>query len=578
MNEDLNLTAQQINQNIHKIQNFLEQENLDGIYFSSHDEYLNEYVPLRDCHRYFYTGFTGSTAECFVPKNGKVKLFVDGRYHEQADLECDLERVDVIKVSHATSLSTALLEELDQLGVRVIACEGDRTSVEYYEMLRKKFQLNVISSSLFKAIYQVAKAPPLKPIKQVSTELCGLSVGEKISQIIKNDHEAYFITATDSLAWITNCRGHHLPHLSSFLGKGVLVKDKVFVFIQEEIEIKCEDEQVEFVVSSPDILLTSFKRIMSEYGIKKIFIDRQMANASDYIMLEQIAGAKTLEHIRGGLATFHAIKNAGEIQSIKSAFKRADKAIYNTICWVKQSVGKGEKVSERDIYLKTAQMYQEQGAVEQSFGTISGIDANSSIIHYGDPKKDILATEQSMVLLDSGGYFEAGFATDTTRTFMAADKEGRDKHKRMYTLVLKAMLNLQNAVFRETTGGAALDILCRQSLYQEGLDFAHGTGHGVGIHVHESGAGISARNYRMKVGQVVSIEPGLYEPGFGGVRIENIALVIEHPQYDNFLTFEPLVYIGLEPKLINESLLNAQEKKWLESYEAECAKRGTSFC
>ena len=144
--------------------------------------------------------------------------------------------------------------------------------------------------------------------------------------------------------------------------------------------------------------------------------------------------------------------------------------------------------------------------------------------------------------------------------------------------MLKGTLNLQNAVFKSGTRGSGLDAICRQPLYQAGYDYAHGTGHGVGVHVHESGAGIGpTRNYLMHPGQVVSIEPGIYIPGFGGVRIENIGIVTEHPTFEGFLTFESLVYIGYDPLLIDESLLTAQEKIWLEQYEAECVKRGTSF-
>ena len=161
---------------------------------------------------------------------------------------------------------------------------------------------------------------------------------------------------------------------------------------------------------------------------------------------------------------------------------------------------------------------------------------------------------------------------------MASTDEGSAKHKEIYTLVLKGVLNLQNAVFKEGSTGAALDMLARQPLYQAGYDFAHGTGHGVGVHVHEGGVRISpASNIPMKEGQVVSIEPGIYIPGFGGVRIENIATVIKHPTHEGFLSFECLVYIGFEPLLINFELLNSQEKIWLQDYEAICKTRDTSF-
>jgi len=148
----------------------------------------------------------------------------------------------------------------------------------------------------------------------------------------------------------------------------------------------------------------------------------------------------------------------------------------------------------------------------------------------------------------------------------------------MYTLVLKGVLALQTAVFPEGTKGMVLDGLARNPMRKKGYDYNHGTGHGVGIHVHEPGVRISSiSTVPMKLGQVVSIEPGIYIPGFGGVRLENIAYTIKHPEYAGMLCFKPLVYIGFEPALIDMKLLNDEEKAILDEYEAECSKRGTSF-
>jgi Xaa-Pro aminopeptidase len=152
------------------------------------------------------------------------------------------------------------------------------------------------------------------------------------------------------------------------------------------------------------------------------------------------------------------------------------------------------------------------------------------------------------------------------------------KFIKFYTTVLKGLLRLQNATFPVGISGSVIDGITREPLYAQGMEFKHGTGHGVGIHVHEPGVRISTvSNVPMAAGQVVSLEPGFYEPGFGGVRLENIAIVEEHPDYEGFLRFKNMVWIGFEPALIDESLLNTQEKTWLDEYEAECSKRGTSF-
>ncbi len=187
--------------------------------------------------------------------------------------------------------------------------------------------------------------------------------------------------------------------------------------------------------------------------------------------------------------------------------------------------------------------------------------------------------DTDMILLDSGGYFDGGWATDTTRTFFAdSSKKPDPKMKEMYTLVLKGTLAVQTAVFPEGTRGAVLDGLARAAMRKRGYDYSHGTGHGVGVHVHEPGVRLSSiSTVPMKEGQVVSIEPGIYVPGFGGVRLENIAWVQKHPRFSGMLHLVPLVYIGFEPALIDMSLLSEEEKMILDDYEAECSRRGTSF-
>ena len=183
-----------------------------------------------------------------------------------------------------------------------------------------------------------------------------------------------------------------------------------------------------------------------------------------------------------------------------------------------------------------------------------------------------------MILLDSGGYFDGGFATDTTRTFFGVAPKADPKKVEIYTLVLKGLLACQSAVFPEGTKGMVLDGLARNAMRKRGYDYAHGTGHGVGINVHEPGVRLSSiSTVPMKAGQVVSIEPGIYLPGFGGVRLENIALVERHPDFPHLLRLRSFVYVGFDPALIDMNLLNEEEKKILEEYEAECLRRGTSL-
>ncbi len=578
MESKFKLSVEQVKENLAKLRAFMEEQKLDAFYVSSFDEYLNEYVPMSNCHRFYVTNFSGSVAEALVPKDGKLKLYVDGRYHEQADNECDTSIIEIVKVPANTGLRSCLEADITKGKYQHIGIEADRTSTNLFEYLNKNSQVKSFVNKELHQIIDFKSAPALPKITHLSKEVIGSTTGDKLEKIIKNKKHGHYITAIDSLAWVTNCRGYHLPNLSSFLGRGMVLHDKVYVFIDKGVDFECADSQVKFISCDLSEVETHLKKIQDEYQLEEVFIDKKMLNAADFLMLKNVFPEECLVNKAGGLVEFHSIKDTAEIKAIKSSFASADKAIFNTICSIKEQVTAGEDISEYDLYEKTSECYKAQGALELSFGTIAGVGANGSIIHYSDPKKDVKIQKESMILLDSGGYFETGFATDTTRTFMGANVAGSEKQKEIYTLVLKGILNLINAVFKPGTNGAGLDAICRQPLYQAGYDYAHGTGHGVGIHVHEGGVGIGpGRAYTLKPGQVVSIEPGIYIPGFGGVRIENIALIVEHPEFEGFLKFDNLVYIGYEPLLINESLLSEQEQAWLNDYEAECKKRGTSF-
>jgi Xaa-Pro aminopeptidase len=566
-----------IGKNIEKMREYLVSNKIDAAYITSFDPFLNEYVPMSNSHRYYLTGFTGSVAEVILPKNGKVRLYVDGRYHEQADNEVDLNMVEVVKVPQNKGLWTNAKEDLELLKIDSLVVESKRIPLSYYEYLEKNYKTSV---DAFESMLSTVPLKGLKPIIGEDLKWVGKSTSEKLKIINPDKKAAYFVTALDSLAWISNCRGYHLPFQSAFLGKALATHDKLYIFIDSEIEVEAsaQDQSIEWIHCSDEELESHLKSIQDKIQLSKVYYNPSSLNANDMIALKKTFSESGLELNHHGLVPFHSIKDDVEMKTIRENFKKGDRAIYQTIKWVKESTVKGEKISERDLYNKTSEFYQKEGAIEQSFNTISGRDAHGSIIHYGDPKSDAFIEKDSMVLLDSGGYFHAGFATDTTRTFMGGGSKPSARHKEIYTLTLKGTLNLQNAVFPDGTKGNVLDGYARSAMWRKGFDYAHGTGHGVGINVHESGVRISPlSNVPMRKGQVVSIEPGIYIPGFAGVRLENIAHVVEAKNQPGFLTFEPLVYIGFEHELIDESLLTNEEKAWLDEYEALCEKRGTSF-
>ncbi len=585
MKKTFTLSNQTIKTNIEKIKKLMTERGLDGLYVSSFDPYLNEYVPLQDNHRFYVSGFTGSMAEVLIPVSGRVRLYVDGRYHEQADLEVDAKEVEVMKINGDSSTTEELVRDIKKLGIKRLGYEADRTSLGYLKRLANSApETHPLVSGELAKIITFEPLAALKEIKHIAREYRGRDTLEKTRSILKDDKEALYVTALDSIAWITNCRGYHLPFLSSFYAKALVTREKVYVFVTPETPVsdKAKKESgLEFVSLNFADLPKELERLQNTLHLREVYFDPGMSNSADFSMLVKVFGTEKLTEKPGGLYEYQSIKEPVEIQQVEASFRKSDKAIFNTIKWTKDGIKAGKRITELDLYLETTKKYQAEGAVEQSFNTISGVGANGSIIHYGSPSDEVVIKETDMILLDSGGYFDGGWATDTTRTFFASTSsqvKPDPKMIEMYTLVLKGVLNLQSAVFPAGTKGMVLDGLARAPMRKKGYDYNHGTGHGVGVHVHEPGVRISTiSTVPMKLGQVVSIEPGIYVPGFGGVRIENIAYTIKHPKYPDMLCFQPLVYIGFETSLIDMKLLNDEEKVILEEYEAECARRGTSF-
>ncbi len=582
MKKAFTLSNQTIKSNIEKIKKLMTERGLDGFYVSSFDPFLNEYVPLQDNHRFYVTNFTGSMAEVLIPANGKARLYVDGRYHEQADIEVDTSEVDIQKINVDSSTTEELVKDITRLGMKRVGYESDRTSLGYLKRLTQVAQETVPLEPGELARYITFE--PLSALAEISfvpREWRGRDTLEKTRAIFKSEQEAMFVTALDSIAWITNCRGFHLPFLSSFYAKALVTKEKVYVFVTKETPISAKAKKesgIEWISIPFTDLPRELERLHNTLHLKEISYDPGMINSADFSMLMNVFGTERLKEKAGGLFDYQSIKEPVEIQQMDASFRKADQAIISTIKWVKESIKAGKRITELDLYNETTKKYKAQGAVELSFNTISGVGANGSIIHYSSPSDEVVIKDSDLILLDSGGYFDGGWATDTTRTFFASSNKPDPKMIEMYTLVLKGLLACQSAVFPEGTKGIVLDGITRNPLRKKGYDYNHGTGHGVGIHVHEPGPRIStASQAPMKVGQAVSIEPGIYISGFGGVRLENIVHVEKHPQYPGMLRFKPFVYVGFDPVLIDMNLLNDEEKSILEEYEAECTKRGTSI-
>ncbi len=581
------ISNEQLKSNINALKSFMKSKKLDSFYISSSDIFLNEYVPLEDCHRYYVSGFTGSTAELIVPLEGKVILFVDGRYYEQADIEIDSSLVHVFKVPYGVGLRQAMKEVITSKNFKHMGVEGDRIELSLFNEFGSMLKVLPFNNSELSKVLEFKTLEIQKLIHELPLTLVGESTKDKLARILKPG-EAFFVSALDSIAWVTNMRRYEMPNQSTFRAKALLTSERVYL-LMEHIEGDIKNESIELNLGKFSEL-ENFLELVKEYEhdwkkkagettykIDKVFYSSNSTNAADFLKLTAHFGAEKLVNRADGLVPFQALKNPAELAAMLDSFNNGDQAIFETISWVKENVRNGVKFSELDFYHKTSEFYKNNGALEQSFNTIAGVGANSSIIHYGNPSAEVMFEKDQMVLLDSGGYFESGYATDTTRSFLSGGT-ANSRQKEVYTLVLKSILAVQNAVFPDGSWGSVVDGVARQPIFKAGLNYNHGTGHGVGINVHEGGYRLSTTsNIPLRENTVGSIEPGIYIPGFGGVRLENVAVVERHPQHKNMLHFRTMVYIGFDHDMIDFDMLSEEEQQWLEEYEQECAKRGRSF-
>lgn len=540
----------------------LKKYQIPALYLSSFDSHLSEYVPASESLRLLLTGFTGSVAEVLVTARGEVFLFVDGRYHEQADLEA-AAGITVEKVPYGMSLTRALEDKVKSLGLTKIAVVAHRTSLETVQSLRRFLEVISWPGVAIEKLLGLTghqKSLAVEMLSYPKDESPLMRVQEKLAE-----GEAVFINALDSLAWILEARGYDYPYSSSFRGVGYITKSEAHAFLPSEVSYP----ERKGVLIHPQEDLYDFFKGRSE---NKVYVSASETNYEQYLMLEKSFTPDRLQFSESFIRSLTAIKTPVEMQWFEESYLLASRAIDKSIKWLKKEASVRE-VSELEFNQYVTSSYESMGMKGHSFKTISGFGPHGSIIHYSTPDAATMAVSGDLALLDSGAFFKGGFATDCTRTFLIGDTPSA-KQRELYTRVLKGFIKAMKAVFPVGTWGAQIDALARADLRAVGLDFAHGTGHGIGVNVHEAGYRISPTSQIPLVpGVVGSIEPGVYLPGEGGIRLENVVIVEEHPTHKNFLRFKNLIWVPFEENLIMQELLSKDEAEWLDNYQAECLER-----
>ena len=508
--------------NITVIRNFMAEHEINYLLVNATNEFLVEYNTLKENSRYKLTNFSGSTGEALVTPD-TIYLFVDGRYHIQADNEVCHEKVTVVKLQTGQKYIDELIKKVPKNEILgIFSKKNPQTKIEYLE---KYLQLKFFDIDPLDCEISETKENNI----ELDVKYTGLTREEKISKISQNlsNNQAIYITDLDEVSYIFNMRNFSQNFSAKIKGKCFITKNGAEFFDK----------------------LTNIPN-------KEIFVDKSSINAYDYGLLKHNA-----KELKGNpVKLMKAQKTKPELKHLKDAFVRTDKAVSA----IRDYIENNENISEYDIATQLEKEFKKQGAVGLSFKSIVAKDKNSALAHYSKSSKYEIIKDGNLVLIDCGAYFEGGLATDITRVFVKGAPS--ELHKKIYTTVLKAFLLAYN--YENPTNGFEIDKKVREFFATQDLDgfvFNHGLGHGIGINVHEYPPNLSPSELAktpLKEGMCFSIEPGLYKEGFFGVRLEN-SCYFENDKIHSF------VKMNYEKKLIDFNMLNVQEKEWLKEFEVK---------
>lgn len=551
---------------------------IDGFIVPHDDEYQNEYIPAYAERLMWVSGFSGSAGAAVIFAD-KAVIFVDGRYTLQVRQQTDEKFFSFEDL--VDSPPDIWLGENAAKGARIAfdPMLHTKSGVERLEKAARKagFELVALKENPIDAAWNDQPPRPLSPVKAHTLDLAGKSSAEKRREIgaavAKAGADAALITSPPSLAWLLNIRGGDVSRTPLPLARALAWKDgTATLFIAPE---KVGNELPSFLGDEVDIraevdVEATLKRLGAEG--KAIAIDPALAPMR-YVTELKDAGAKVVD-LADPCALPRATKNETELNGARAAHVRDGAAITQFLHWIATKAQDGT-VDEIEAAKKLEEFRAATGKlVDLSFDTISGAGENGAVVHY----KVSTATSRKLspgelFLIDSGAQYQDG-TTDITRTVPigAPTNEMRER----FTLVLKGHIALATARFPAGTTGTQLDILARKALWDFGLDYDHGTGHGVGsfLGVHEGPQRIAkAPNaHALKPGMILSNEPGYYKTGGYGIRIENLIVVTEpqaiHGGERAMMAFETITLAPISLDLVMPSLLNDAERHWLNKYHA----------
>jgi Xaa-Pro aminopeptidase len=555
----------------------LKRRGLDGFIIPRADRHQNEYVAPADERLAWLTGFTGSAGVAIVLAQ-RAALFVDGRYTLQAPEEVDAALFEIVHVSETPPHKwiEAHLPPRTKLGYDPWLHTGESVDKLAAACTKTGGTLVAIEPDLVDAIWTDRPAAPLAPIVLHDQRYAGEPATAKLDRIRaelpKLKADALVVSDPHALAWAFNIRGGDVAHTPIPLAFAIIpAQGRPSLYIDQR---KLTDALNQALAPLGTVMPpAAFAPDLADLGRRHVTVHLDQATAAQAIArLIEAGGGKV---VRGAdpIAAMKAVKNATEIDGARAAQRRDGAALARFLAWLDREAANGT-VSEIDAVVTLEQFRRDTGMLKDvSFPTIAATGPNGAIVHYrvtGKTNRPLAAGE--LFLIDSGGQYEDG-TTDVTRTIAIGSPT--EEMRERFTRVLKGHIAIARAVFPNGTTGAQLDSFARAALWAAGLDFDHGTGHGVGsyLSVHEGPARISKLGtVALERGMILSNEPGYYKTGGYGIRIESLVLVIEAPPVAGaekpLNAFDTLTLAPIDLRLVVPALMSAEEIAWLDAYHA----------
>ena len=555
----------------------MQDKHIDMYIVPTADFHQSEYVGEHFKARAYITGFTGSAGTAVITLHD-AKLWTDGRYFLQAAKQLEGTGVTLMKMFEPGVPTIEEYLEAELKSGQTLSFDGRVVSVgegDAYASIAKKNGAKIdYQEDLIDAIW--TDRPPLseEPVWFLEEKYSGESSKSKLSRIRKEMEDAgcdtHIVSTLDDICWTLNIRGNDIDFFPLVLSYAIIKKDRFELYIDE----RKLDDKLKSILKKDDVILHPYNDIYED--VKKfpenatVLIDKAKLN---YAIFNNIPNAVSIVNKRNPEILMKALKNPVEVENIKKAEIKDSIAHVRFMKWLKENLGK-IRITEMSASEKLDEFRAEMGNfIRDSFEPISSYGPHSAIVHYSSsPETDVELKAGSLYLSDTGAGFYEG-STDITRTYALG--EVPEKMKEDFTIVAISNLQLASAKFLQGSTGLTLDILARKPFWDRGLNYNHGTGHGVGylLNIHEGPAGFrykyrAGETEEIQEGMVITDEPGLYIEGSHGIRLENELLARKGVQneYGQFLYFETITLIPFDLDAINPAILDEENKKLLNAY------------